>query len=696
MLSDTPDLLARRTTHFVLWAPGQLTPPQLVIGQFLPGNPPDLSGERRLPLASVAGVTDLWQIAATDCGLTNGEVYHYWFEIDDTQPSRDGRRFRCSDPAAFIVDWRLVGPLLPAPYNDDDRHPAAVIKFAGGRLVPCDPGGEEPAADTPVALTSLPTNNRLVIYELPTAWTRTTGAGSLERAVGSFRDVRALVEHDEGGANFSDLDALQVGRSYLEELGVNALELLPPADSSFRREWGYGTSHYLAPDHDLGFPEGHSSPTALTDLTALTRSCRHHGIRFFVDAVMAFARLGPYQNIAFPQFHIDDPSAHQGDADALTSTRGFGRQEIRNGFGSTLFRFARFITTYDPIEGRDRPLSPARQYLLAHAMRWLRDLGVDGVRLDSVENVANWDFVGDFTNLARALWRQRWASSPASEADARFLVVGEELSLPMALLSQRRLDGLWNDRFRALIRSAMLGEVGEGEPDFESTVRHAIDARALGFGDLTQAVNYLTSHDVEGFRKERLVNFLRSSSVTSVDEVARRIRLAFVCLLTSVGVPMILAGEEFGDEHDRFDEHGNVTQDGGKQVDPVNYSRLADAWRQALLQYVSRLVQLRTAHPALAVNDTTFIHIDLTPGRRVFAWRRGLSSSGEPVVVLANFSDFGTENPASPAAEYVVRNWPATPPGRSWREVTQNRAVPQAWIGREPIFPWEAKVYTLA
>jgi len=52
-------------------------------------------------------------------------------------------------------------------------------------------------------------------------------------------------------------------------------------------------------------------------------------------------------------------------------------------------------------------------------------------------------------------------------------------------------------------------------------------------------------------------------------------KLAFACLLTAVGIPMILAGEEFADQHDRFDSHGNVSQDGGKQVDPVDFSRLA-------------------------------------------------------------------------------------------------------------------------
>lgn len=63
------------------------------------------------------------------------------------------------------------------------------------------------------------------------------------------------------------------------------------------------------------------------------------------------------------------------------------------------------------------------------------------------------------------------------------------------------------------------------------------------------------------------------------------------------------------------------------------------------------------------------------------------------VVVVANFSAWGS--PSHSSAEYVVHNWPGPPPGRRWREVTQNRIVPPQWVGREPLFPWEAKVYAL-
>src|SRR5262249_45933308 len=304
--------------------------------------------------------------------------------------------------------------------------------------------------------------------ELPTAWTMAVSETNQERGVGTFRDVIALVDQNEGGANFSSLEILQPGRSYLTELGVNALELLPPADSFFKREWGYDTAHFLAPDYELGRPEGNSSPTPNTDLAALVRACHLQGIRFFVDAVMAFARAEAYQNISFSDFYIADPAGNQSDPDALTSTRGFGIKEVRNGFGSQLFRYARFINTYDPALGEDVVLAPARQLMFTYLTRWMRDFHIDGVRMDSVENVANWDFIGGFKNLARELWRERWdAQGLGAGGDERFLVVGEELSMPLDLLRQQRLDGLWNDQFRELVRAAIIGQIASGEASFE-------------------------------------------------------------------------------------------------------------------------------------------------------------------------------------------------------------------------------------
>jgi hypothetical protein len=122
---------------------------------------------------------------------------------------------------------------------------------------------------------------------------------------------------------------------------------------------------------------------------------------------------------------------------------------------------------------------------------------------------------------------------------------------------------------------------------------------------------------------------------------------------------------------------------------------MADPWRRGLFDYVARLVALRTSSAALASDDVDFFHTDFNEDKRVMAWRRG-GAGVDPVVVVANFSEWGTPNPADPFSEYVVNNWPAVPADREWREITRMRRVPREWAGREPIYPWEAKVYTLA
>ena len=262
----------------------------------------------------------------------------------------------------------------------------------------------------------------------------------------------------------------------------------------------------------------------------------------------------------------------------------------------------------------------------------------------------------------------------------------------MALLTQERLDGLWNEPFKRFVRSAIQGVNNDAEPSFEWTVRKLVDCRHFGFATGNQAIIYVTSHDVGGPGNERLFNYLNNCHIW---DTKKRIMLAFSCLMTAIGIPLILAGEEFADQHDRFDSDGNVSEAGGKQVDPVNYSRANDDWRKEILQHVTRLIKLRTTSEVLASDEVEFIHLDFNDGKRVLAWRRGAVSSTQPVVVVANFSDFTSEDANTPNGEYIVHNWPATPAGRQWKEITQDRMVPPEWVGRESIVAWEAKVYTI-
>lgn len=166
-------------------------------------------------------------------------------------------------------------------------------------------------------------------------------------------------------------------------------------------------------------------------------------------------------------------------------------------------------------------------------------------------------------------------------------------------------------------------------------------------------------------------------------DVGKRAKLAFALLLTSVGIPMIFAGEEFADQMDRSVDMAK------KQSDPVNYERKNDPWRLDLFAYVARLVKFRTTCPALGEDDTEFFHVDQSRGGKLMAWTRGRTGDGRrPVVVVANFTD-----QATPGDRYQVPNWPGSEK-EGWREVSQAREVPPEWVGQEPLMAWEAKIYT--
>lgn len=701
-------VLNRKQTHFVFWRPASnVAAPQLVIGKFNPGPPPGLDSMQtialvRSPLNGQLAATDLWELDASTCNLTDGQIYHYWFEVVNTNPDVGGSiTLRITDPMAYTVDWRLMSDPVPGfpadPRNDGSaRSPAGVIRWLNGKLVPTDAGAAplsfDDSADQPMA--SLPANNRLVIYELPTAWTKTGDALNQSNVgVGSFQDVLALVRKSAAPANFAGVATLAAGNSHLQNLGINALELLPPADSFLdRSKWGYATSNYFAPDFDLGQPVGQPASTATSDFLNLVRGCHLHGIRFIYDAVMAFGHCDAYRYGDFLPFHVQwtDPKFPPRDPE----------QSGRDGFGGDLWKYAYLVTSVDPISGGITPIYPARQHMLTHMQWWMRYYHIDGYRLDSVNNVHNYDFVNAFRTEARAVWNERWTAEgnpPAGGADARFITVGEELSMPAALLGF--IDGMWNERFRNRVRNAIIGRNAENQPSFEWSVREMIDCRLLPgqnnqslFSAGYQAVNYLGSHDLtntdgDGTNNDRIYSYLDRMGVGLKD---KPLKLAFVCLLTAVGIPMILAGDEFASPMSFSISDPNVND--AKQMDPVDYDLLStDPWRQQVFNYVSRLVKFRAGSDALSVDDTEFIHIDFDSGKRVMAWKRGATGQ-DPVVVVANFSDWGSDV-SQPAAEYRISNWPALPPGKKWVEITLGYSVGAGWEGREPVYPWEAKVY---
>jgi 1,4-alpha-glucan branching enzyme len=556
---------------------------------------------RRAPLARVAARPGWWALDPETLGLRDGD-YEYEFVLDglDEAPVADPFADEITRFGGYRGLFRLRGGRRAQPFRWDDELPPGV---------------------------RLPNNNEIVIYEMPLRWMSTGGEDFRQFGLGTFEEVI-----------FRHLDRLA-------DLGVNAIELLPVQDSADTLNWGYGSRFFFAPDFDMGGP---------LDLKLFVKRCHQKGIRVILDIVMNHARACPLEALAYDRYFLKKDRKEE--------------EPEREDYGGRRFRYR------DPAPDGT---FPAREFHFAMAEFWIETYRIDGFRIDEFKGINHWEFIQQFRDRAWAAFRRRFPDRP-------FIVIAED-SWRRAVVTQdagtnpnRRkvADAIWNfafrDEARRLVRDEIRTELGK--PSRRERIRSMVSGGALwddlsrefkgGFGDLAQAVNYLTSHDVEKENEARLMNFLLgpmlrdrglgSGSVESVRRVVdedgsekvqdarrqalERVRSAFVLLMTAPGIPMFLAGEEFGDVHDL--DHTNWQL---KMSDPVDWSRADRPGHRVLRDAVRDLIRLRTSHAALHRNELDFFYfhpaIDQDGGTRVFAYCRTggfpLGAAGQ-VVVFAN------------------------------------------------------------
>ncbi len=554
------------------------------------------------PLVPDPSLPGFHKIDVSALGLANGTYeYEIFLDSDPTHPVTDPRAQELVKFGGYRALFHIEnGHRVSVPFSWDDELTEGA---------------------------TLPNNNQIVIYEMPVRW-MAVASDNREVDLGTFDKV--IFEH---------LDDLRA-------LGINAIELLPVQDSADTLNWGYGSRFFLSPDYDMG--------TSI-DVKFFVKRCHQYGIRVLLDVVMNHSRECPLEKLAHDWYYLRDDEEPE-----------------RNGWGGQRFRYA------NPANGEYL----ARSFQYDMAKFWIREYHIDGFRIDEFRGINNWDFLQEFRD-------QAWAEHKRLFPERPFLVIAEDSSRnPQIVQGQvyndhTLVDSMWNFDFRDEVRRIMNNsmETNWGEPSRSDRIRNAVTGwrvwddfshsyRNDGFTDVSQAVNYVTSHDVAGYSEQRLMNFylseilryegkkpLDNESETQmirrlVDSIAtqpaeiqaahaqslERIGSTFALMLTSRGVPMFLAGEEFGDIHDK--DHADP---GLKQEDPVDWTRQDYLGHRTLMDRIQQLISLRTQHPALQRNEVEFFYthptIDENVGVRVFAFCRTggkpLGTSGQ-VFVIAN------------------------------------------------------------
>ena len=299
---------------------------------------------------------------------------------------------------------------------------------------------------------------------------------------------------------------------HLVELGVDAIELMPVAEFSGDRGWGYDGVDLFAPHHAYGGPTG---------LKRLVDACHAHGLGAVLDVV--YNHLGPVGNF-------------------LSEFGPYFSDRYRTAWG-TAFNF-------------DGPGSDeVRRFIVDNALMWIRDYHFDGLRLDAVHAIVDHSPLNILEQLAlevdelgEDLHRQTFLIAESDANDPR-LVRSRDVG-------GHGLDGVWSDDWHHALHGVLTGERAGYYQDFGSLEMLGKALRqAWGYDGVWSARRQRTrgrkatgvashsfviaaqNHDQVGNRAtgDRLAGL--------VDE--GRLKIAATLLLLAPFTPMLFQGEEW-------------------------------------------------------------------------------------------------------------------------------------------------------
>ena len=279
---------------------------------------------------------------------------------------------------------------------------------------------------------------------------------------------------------------------YLKDLGVNLLYLTPIFKSSTNHK--YNTQDYFDIDSQFG---------TIEDAKELVKKCHDNGIRIVFDAV--FNHSGN-DFFAFRDILEKQEKSKYKDWYFIDSWP----VEVEK---CNYYTFANGCSSMPKLNTNNREV---REYLLSVAKYWIREVDIDGWRLDVCDEVSH-DFWRDFRKAVKSV-----------KSDA--IIIGEIMHEANSFLKGDQLDSIMNYPFK----NATIDYFGKSNISSREYLDILAANRMLYMDSITRQMwNLIGSHDTK-----RILNECNNE----VD----RVKLAMVMQFTYIGVPYIYYGDEIG------------------------------------------------------------------------------------------------------------------------------------------------------
>jgi 1,4-alpha-glucan branching enzyme len=350
---------------------------------------------------------------------------------------------------------------------------------------------------------------------------------------------------------------------YIRDLGVTAIEPLPITEFPHAWSWGYNPAFHFAPESAYGTPD---------EARRLVDEAHRRGLAVITDLVLN---------------HMDWNAP-------LLQLYGLDYDT------SPYFRL--FLGDNWGFPDLDQPSPAVKRYTADLLRHWLTSYRVDGFRYDATRWVG-WQGYND--------WGASWFAYAARQADPGSYQIAEHLPSDPELMRLTEMDTGWDCFFRWRMRDFLRGGWLDRN-DFQTLV----NPRLQGFERPTDRVPYTESHD-----EERVMREMREAGYAS-DEAVRRCVSALALTLTAPGVPMVYAGQEFGEETAKI-----------VWRNPLHWEKLKQPEGRAIHQSFQALGRLRRDHPALRTESVEIVSEGMP--EQVGCYRR--ENAGRQVTVAVNF-----------------------------------------------------------
>lgn len=495
-------------------------------------------------------------------GLTPGKEYRFQYAVERA----DGVKKLISD----LYSEKVLHP-------DDQYEPKKVDpdlldyptgKGANGYVTVIQPGKPKYEWSEATLNFKRPNKNNLVIYEL---W---------------------VYDYTEGRS----LKGLMKRLDYIQNLGVNAIELMPICEFDGNYNWGYSPNHYFAPDRAYG---------SETMYKEFIDECHKRGIAVILDMVFNHAtglnpmnKLYPYgSDLANnPWFNVNVP--HSDNV----------YEDWNHGF------------------------APAKEMFTRALKYWLTEYKVDGFRLDLSHGLCS-----DQPNTSVANLKYYYDNGVKAVAPDAYMILehwGGSMGTERPQLVSYGMQ-CWNNTSNAYCQTAM-GWLKDGD----------------GFGDASKDgyVSYCESHDEERMQykcKKYGNGDLQTNTAARLARVAENV--AFNVLLN--GSHMLWMWEEIGYDFSINSDldHPNDYNESyrcSKKPRPEIRGYFTNANRVAAFTKCAQVITLRTQlMPSVFEGNPSSVSVNSGSKLRKIQW-------GSNVFAAANFDVTGNQAVTLPSGTW--------------------------------------------